>query len=155
VIKSTPKNTLIHKVISLYYLLIPSTSSPSNRRHLRPSCTPRPPSTLGLSSLSPRRHRSLAGASSKYHPSVQEPTLYLDLLHAAHGHGVNCRPWRALRWPPATKNPSMTSGEISTPQIIAPNTPPPNHQVILFDSMKISEDSIPAELTTAHIDALS
>jgi hypothetical protein len=51
-------------------------------------------------------------------------------------------------------SPSTTSSEISTPQIVAPNTPPPNHQVIVLDSTKILEDSIPAELMTAHIDAL-
>jgi hypothetical protein len=146
VAKSTTKNTLIHKVISLYYLLIPSTSSPSNRRHLRPSCTPRPPSTLGSSSLSLHRHRSLVGASSEYRPlrSGAHPLLRSSPYNS-----------RSRREPPVTKSPLMTSGEISMPQIVAPNTPPPNHQVIVLDSTKILEDSIPAELTTAHIDALS
>jgi hypothetical protein len=43
--------------------------------------------------------------------------------------------------PPAMESPPTASSKISKPQIVAPGTPPPNHQVIVVNSTEISKDS--------------
>jgi hypothetical protein len=41
------------------------------------------------------------------------------------------------------------------PQIIAPDAPPPNPQIIAAGLMEIAEDSAPAELTAACIGGMA